>query len=148
MMQVEFDEGVKTDLQGSPWALFIYQREFGTSWHDDYDAAFKEAGKVLEDKSVTDPAQRGINFMSKVDPLFLLKTAWAMARNNDDSFPGFEEWVKTLDCPMTPISGWKFGVNSAINAELFRIPQQEAEKEAEGNKRERKARSRVADSRS
>ena len=60
-------------------------------------------------------------FLAGIDSVFLLKTLWAMARNADGDVPPFEEWAASLDASMAPVAMWKLEVNSAINAELFRV---------------------------
>lgn len=116
--------------QGSPWALFIYQREFATQdgpadWYADYEAAFSRAREAPRDEEGRVDVAR---FLAGIDPIFLLKTLWAMARNADDAVPAFEEWAPSLDgVSMAPVATWKLEVNSAINAELFRVGVEEPE---------------------
>ena len=89
-------------VQGGPWALVLYEREFSPE-HSDF---FEDAKKYC-------PADDLPN------PMFLLRIAWAMARNADDSFPPFDRWAKSLDVSLQKGSDWSGEVISAINAEIF-----------------------------
>ncbi len=109
--------------QGSPLALFYYQREFATAdgpadWYADYERAFARASEAPRDDEGKVEVGR---FLAGIDSVFLLKTLWAMARNADGGVPPFEEWAASLDASMAPVAMWKLEVNSAINAELFRV---------------------------
>lgn len=110
---VSLDSG-DVSAQGGPWALHLYQREFSepgskADWYADYVAAF------------SDFAIEG-----NVDPFFLLKTLWAMARNADDSVPSYQKWLESVDCSMALNEPWQLEVVSAINAEIFRRRVEEA----------------------
>lgn len=123
---------VEISAQGSPWALFLYQREFSTpdkqcSWYEDYDAAHKDY-KASEDKQV-----EAVNRLSALDNMFCLKTLWACAASVDDSLPPFEQWLKSLadaDIPMVALPLWKMEVSVLINAEIFRYKTQAEKEEA------------------
>lgn len=112
-------------VQGSPWALFLYNREFSTNeeradWHSDFQKAY--AGFTQDS--------------ARVEPLFLLKTCWAMAKNQDDSIPSFETWLKPLDIGIGMDQPWVWEVNDAIFAELFRFEQDSEEKPKSRRKRQ------------
>lgn len=104
MREVHFgDEAVA--VQGSPWAAFVYQREFDADWNMDYVAAFEGFGETRWTYDIP----------------FLLRTCWAMARNHDDAFPPFEEWARSLDCSCSARAPWVKEVLEAVKAEMFRI---------------------------
>lgn len=110
----------KVAVQGSPWALMVYSREFATE--DGPADWYADLTKAVEN------ARAG----GALDPFFLLKTAWAMARNVDDDFPDYEEWLRPLDISVGYGSDWGKAVTEAIFAELFRQePPKEAEAEPE-----------------
>lgn len=118
----------KVSVQGSPWALFIYQREFvndegkHADWYEDFD------GNVVANEDL----------LLYVSPLFALKTCWAMARNHDDDIPGFDEWARPLEISMHPNASWIGEVVDAIFAELFRISEEEDQKDRGTTKPKRK----------
>lgn len=116
------DENVS--VQGSPWALFLYNREFSTDesradWHEDFQAAYKD---FVEDGA-------------RVDPLFLLKTCWAMASNYDDTTPDFEDWLRPLDIGIGMNEPWIWEVHDAIFAELFRVEANSGQSEAKPSRK-------------
>lgn len=123
---------VEVSAQGSPWALFLYQREFSTpdkqcSWYEDYDAAHRPH-EVSEDEQV-----EAVNRLSSLDNVFCLKTLWACAASIDESLPPFEQWLKSLvgaGVPMVALPLWKMEVSVLINTEIFRY-QAKTEKEQE-----------------
>lgn len=89
-------------VQGSPWALFLYDQEFSTETTCFFSDLERSA-----------------------DPVFLLKCAWAMAKCYADSikdplFPPFKEWMQSLDISMQANAPWTQEVVSALNAEVFR----------------------------
>ena len=110
-------------VQGGPWALVLYEREFAQDHPDFFDDLQKYAANPLE----------GRLFAS---PLFLLRCLWAMARNADDNFPMFDEWTKSLDVPLQEGAPWTNEVISALNAEIFRSS--ESESEGSDTKKKRK----------
>lgn len=123
--------GTEVRAQGSPLALFYYQREFAdqdgpADWYADYERAFSRAAEAPRDEEGRVDVGR---FLAGIDSVFLLKTLWAMARNADGSVPPFEEWAAGLEASMAPVAMWKLEVNSAINAELFRARVEEDEGE-------------------
>lgn len=104
--------GYKMTVQGGPWAVFLYKREFKSDFFADY----REAISHVQDD------------ISTVDALFLLRAVWVMASTAADAdgelsrVPPFERWLKTMpDLPMTADVPWGGEVISAIFAELFRI---------------------------
>lgn len=115
---------VEVRAQGTPWALLIYQREFSTaekkcSWYEDY-AASQVVG-------MDDDLPQVYKAVAGCDAVFLLKTLWVCAYACEDVAVGFDEWVKGLEgVSMAPFSVWKMEVLALINAELFRIGQEEA----------------------
>ncbi|NGM16953.1 hypothetical protein GMI70_02840 [Eggerthellaceae bacterium zg-893] len=103
-------------VQASPWALFVYAREFGSDWYADYEAAFRD----VPDSEVSDGEVLNLGDVVKaIDGLFLLKTLWACAKNADDGIPGFEAWARGVRLDMSPYAVWKLEVNALINADLF-----------------------------
>lgn len=126
----------ETSVQGSPWALFIYQREFAeggkkADWYADYERAYSKVAELPTNDDGT--FENPLKFIEAIDALFLLKTAWAMAKNADDATPPFEEWARGIDASLAPIAPWKLEVNAAINAELFRFrPAGKGEERADG----------------
>ena len=122
--------------QGGPWALTLYQREFKESgkrydWYSDYEEAFAEAEQALKEN----PKINDTEYLSKIEPLFLLRTLWACAKNaNEESIPSFEEWIKSLEISMAPWAAWKWEVWLLIQAEIFRNPQIEAQAEVQEEK--------------
>lgn len=123
---------LKVSAQGGPWALTLYQREFKESgkrfdWYADHEEAFAEADEAVS----SNDGITNLEYIGKVEPLFLLRTLWACVKNADDETPSFEAWLKTLDISMSPYAMWKWEVFELIKAELFRIPQVEANTEAE-----------------
>ena len=117
--------GKELHAQGSPWAVFLYQREFSTadekcSWYEDYERSTHDFEPV-EDKETN-----VVNSVSALDSMFCLKTLWACVAAVDETVAArqFEPWLKELstngeDVPMTPFSLWKLEVSALINAEIF-----------------------------
>lgn len=100
--------GESVPLQGGAWSTVLYDREFGSD------------GGFFND------LQKGVN------PVFLLKAAWSMARSFDDRFPNFEDWVKSLDISelsMQTNAPWTQEVISVLNAETFRSSESKEEGE-------------------
>lgn len=113
MLTIHFSDEYEQSVQGSPWALMLYQREFKDDGKNaDFYADFVGFLETIEDI-------RAGNAFS-VDFTFLLKTAWAMAKNADDSIPDFETWARESDISMDPSAPWMMEVQDAIFAELFR----------------------------
>lgn len=110
MRRIQLGDAV-VSVQGGPWALFLYGGEFAedgkkANWYED-----RERGLVLNDDGTMER-----------DPLFLLKTLWAMAANAaGDGFPSFEDWARPLEIPMGPGAPWVAEVVAAIFAEIFRL---------------------------
>lgn len=94
-------------VQGGPWALVLYEREFKPDHPDFFSDVHRYAPNPIE----------GRNF---ADPMFLLRCLWAMAKNADDAFPPFERWTKSLDISLQENEPWTLEVVSALNAEIFR----------------------------
>lgn len=120
----------KLSAQGGPGALTLYQREFKDNgkrydWYTDQEEAFSEAEKSREANGELNISK----YIQGLEPLFLLRTLWACAKNADESIPAFEEWHKTLDISMSPWAAWKWEVWLLIQAELFRNAQVEAKAE-------------------
>lgn len=116
--------GVEISAQGSPWALFVYQREFSTpdekcSWYADYDEARAEFEPTGDEQA------DAIKAVGGMDPLFCLKTLWSCAKCADDAVPPFEPWMRSLEgVSMSPYAPWKLEVMALINAEIFRYQAQ------------------------
>lgn len=121
MKTIHFGDGYELSVQGSPWALILYQREFQTQ--DGKNADFyadlaeflqglgiNEDGEQIEDKKGP----------SLIDPFFLLKICWAMAKNYDDTLPSFKEWAREAPIPMHKTAPWMMEVQAAFLAEIFR----------------------------
>lgn len=113
MRQIQLGDAV-VSVQGGPWALFLYNGEFSedgkkANWYED-----RERGLVLNEDGTMER-----------DPLFLLKTLWAMAANaaeiDGGKFPRFEDWARPLEIPMEPGAPWVAEVVAAIFAEIFRL---------------------------
>ena len=110
MRRIKLGDAV-VSAQGGPWALFLYDGEFAedgkkANWYED-----RERGLVLNEDGTMER-----------DPLFLLKTLWAMAANaGGDDFPSFKEWARPLEVPMGPGAPWVAEVVAAIFAEIFRL---------------------------
>ena len=125
MRRIKLGDAVAS-VQGGPWALFLYNGEFANegkkaNWYED-----RERGLVLNEDGT----------MEK-DPLFLLKTLWAMAANaaeiEGEEFPRFEPWAKSLEIPMGPGAPWTVEVVAAIFAEIFRLgTENEKQEDGEG----------------
>lgn len=106
MRTVQLGE-TEISVQGGPWALVLYEREFSPEHPDFFDDAHKYS-----------PNEALGRFSA--DPMFLLRCCWAMARNANDAFPTFEMWAKSLDIPIYEGAPWTNEVISALNAEIFR----------------------------
>lgn len=123
----------KVSAQGGPGALTLYQREFKDNgkrydWYADQEEAYAKAENMrasfaveAAESSETQGEFDSIKYISALEPLFLLRTLWACAKNaNENSVPSFEEWHKSLDISMAPWADWKWEVWLLIQAEIFR----------------------------
>ena len=109
MRTVHF-ENCEVSVHGSPWALFLYRREFKKDWYEDY----QEATGFIESTGY-------------FDQLFLLQTCWALAKTLDKDLPPFEEWANSLEANMAIEAPWTGEVMSEVLSELFRVPVEEQE---------------------
>lgn len=108
MQTIHFTKDLEVSVQGSPWALILYQREFSDeNGKADFYEDFNESFKKLERSDV-------------IDVPFFLQAVWAMAKNADDDIPPFDEWARSLDFPMDVNAEWLKEAQSAIIAEIFR----------------------------
>ena len=113
MREIHFgDEVIR--VQGSPYAGYLYNTEFTSDdkradWHRDFFSSMHD-GEVVH-----------------IEPMFLLKTCWAMARCHDDAFPPFETWIRGLDVGMRLNEPWIMEVYQAIFAEMFRNSEETTE---------------------
>lgn len=104
------------EAQGSPWAAWLYLEEFygaemdAHDWYEDWVRAVS-----------------GVKGSGRINMMFLLRTAWAMVKCADDSAPGFEGWLRGLDCSCRPGDPWVTEVLGAISAEMFRQPGEDGE---------------------
>lgn len=134
---------VEVCAQGSPWALFLYQREFSTpdhkvSWYDDYRDTTEDWQQSQSDDAEQRQAENIVNSVSAMDAMFLLKTLWACAACHDEAnTPSYEKWLKKVsadgDIPMAPFSVWKMEVSALINAEIFRYGAKAKQEKTEGS---------------
>ena len=112
MSEVTLGNEVVT-VTGGPMALLEYQREFSdehgkANWYADYSAALETP-------------------YGFPDPLFLLKTCWAMAKCADKATEPFDTWARDLDIPMNFGAAWEMEVWDAIVSDIFRLERSEAE---------------------
>ena len=134
---------VEVKAQGSPWAIFLYQREFSTpdkpcSWYDDYEST---TATPMESTAEDEKVRREENVVYSVEALdcmFCLRTLWACAACHDErNTPPFETWLKSMSektaISMAKFSLWKLEVSALINAEIFRFGPQAKQEETEGS---------------
>lgn len=108
MRTIHFSPEYAMSVQGSPWALILYQREFADDQGNcDWYADFGQLHETMLEKG-------------RFDCMFLLKTAWAMGKCYDDDLPSFDDWARNLDCSMVADAPWLKEVFEAIFAEIFR----------------------------
>lgn len=93
--------GRELRMQGSPYTLIVYRREFDGDLLQSVVGAYQE----------TPP-----------DMTTLMQVAWAMCKTHDEGTSGFVEWIKEFDVGRFTLGDPEtIGViDSAINAELFR----------------------------
>ena len=114
MQTIHFSDEYEQSVQGSPWALMLYQREFKDEEGKNADFYADWVDYLI----AIDDAQNGKS--ATIDVMFLIKTAWAMAKNADDSVPNFETWARESAISMEPGAPWMTEVQTAIFAEIFR----------------------------
>lgn len=94
--------GREVEMQGGPYALAAYRREFSAPLFSDLAKAYEEAPPDLAT---------------------LLQVAWAMAKTADDATSPYLEWLREFDsreftlADTAEVTGV---IYSAISAELFR----------------------------
>ena len=98
--------GREVAMQGGPYSLLAYRREFDSDLIGDLLA--------LEGVMATDAAAATEG---------MLRVAWAMCRTADEATPGYGEWLRSLDgegfslrADASPLGV----IDSAVWAELFR----------------------------
>ena len=94
--------GRDVEMQGSPWTMVVYRREFGGDLVSDIVEAYKSERIALAD---------------------WLGFAWAMCRTHSDDVEPFDEWCRGFpDFTLGDGEGAAAAsvIGSAIEAELFR----------------------------
>ena len=134
---------VEIQAQGSPWAVFLYQREFSTpdhkvSWYEDYEQTTDDFEYSQADDATQRQTENIVRSVSALDAMFCLKTLWACAACHDEAHtPPYEKWLKQVsaegDIPLSPFSSWKLEVSALINAEIFRYRAKAKPETAEGS---------------
>lgn len=94
--------GRTVSMQGGPFALVAYKREFGTDLMADAIEAVKGDAPDIS---------------------ALLQVAWAMAKTHDERTSAFPQWVREFDpreFTLGDTASTLGVIDSAMNAELFR----------------------------
>lgn len=93
--------GRAVEMQGSPYTILAYKREFGGDLFADVVAAYEG---------------------DTPDMTTMLQVAWAMCKTRDDGTSGFDDWLREFEPKSFALGDARaLGViDSAISAELFR----------------------------
>lgn len=97
--------GRPVEMQGGPFALMAYRREFGTDMLSDLIEAYRGGADGADDVCA------------------FLQAAWAMAKCADESTSPYPEWLREFDPRLFTLgdtAGAVGVIDSAIAAELFR----------------------------
>lgn len=108
MKTIHFSDDYEMQVQGSPWALHLYQNEFAV------DGVKADFYGDLENYFACYEEHK------PVDVIFLLKIAWAMGKNADDDLPNYEDWLRDLDVSACATEPWIDEISGAMMGELFR----------------------------
>lgn len=94
--------GRTVEMQGSPYTLLVFKREFGENLTSFIVDAYKQEEADIE---------------------CFLRIAWAMAKTYNEDITDYERWLEEFDADAFNLAEGQaaFGViTSAVNAELFR----------------------------